>query len=396
MLRLVTALAALAVPALIASTGVGAVAALPRVVPHAAPTPPFANGDTFEYAQTDTSVVTVPGQQPTTTVTTANAAESVQYPYSYGTKKNAYLLTTTVQDTSDANGEVDQDVLGFVRAGSIYALEYFADFATFYAASQAYGTQSIVYKAPYDVIAEYPESVGLSWTDNPAVDYKLSENLGSFEIGIDESQQGDGAYHETQTVTSASGQSVSQYDLQGNGTGTILEEQPSQPKQKYAIGLPEERGSAEVIPVELGKDTTYVPDWYPGGGSPLSPLADNTATIESLQNTPQACGSEAGQPAYDVRQTGYGLDPVGGEYVTIQYDQYDSPSLGLICSVDAVDYIFYDNLTTGAVEFTLAITDVQVLTGELVSPDHASARAPLRAPRRRAPGSLGSRTLVKI
>lgn len=359
--------------------------AAPIRAPKPAPTPPFANGDTFQYTITDTSVINFPSQPPKTTTTIKSANETVVYPVTYGSKKNVYRLATVVQDASDPYGYVEQDFVGFDRVGSIYALEYFAQGETYYDASNPYGSQQVTNSKPFDITAEYPESVGLQWDDNFAVAYTFSESFGSVTQSITERQQADGAYDEVQTTTSPSGQATTQYDLKSNGTGTLIEQNPSQPTLKYLFGLPFEQGGAEVIPVKLGRNTTYVPDWFPGGGQPLSPLESLSVVIASFANTPAACGSQAGQAAYDIHQTGYGLDPVGGLYVTTQTDEYDSPTQGMICSVVNNQFAFYDNLVSGAIEFTETITDVEVLTGTQISPLHGSARAPVHPLRRRPP-----------
>ena len=71
-----------------AAHGSPTLAATPRV----APTPPYANGDTFTYAITDTTVVTNPGQPPSTSTQTAFVAESVAYPVTFGSRKNVYAI----------------------------------------------------------------------------------------------------------------------------------------------------------------------------------------------------------------------------------------------------------------------------------------------------------------
>jgi hypothetical protein len=282
-------------------------------------------------------------------------------------------------------------VVDFKKDGALYLLEYLASSYALYSGSQQYGTESLINKKPYDITAEYPESAGLQWNNNYAADFTFSENFGTFNLGITESQKADGSYTEVQTTSGASGQSTTEWDLKSDGTGFLLSEQPSQPSQKYLIGLPVLQGSGEFIPVKLGKQTTYVPDWYPGGGAPLSPLLSYTTTVGALANTPSTCGAEGGQPAYDVHQVGIGLDPIGGEYVIATRDQYDSPTQGMICLVDAVQYAFYDNLNSGQVTSTEAVTDVEVLSGEHISPAHSGARAPVLG-MRRLPARLRSLT----
>jgi len=366
-----------------AAHGSPTLAATPRV----APTPPYANGDTFTYAITDTTVVTNPGQPPSTSTQTAFVAESVAYPVTFGSRKNVYAISSTVQDTSNSTryaehiGYFETAYAGFFPKGRIYQLAYLG-----------YGTQSLPsefisttiglkYSSPYNVVAEYPESNGLSWANNYKTVY---DNYASTEFGpfysISSTTLPSGAYVE-KISTYPDQQTVTQtFDERADATGTLDNSQNgNNPPQHFIFEAPADRNNAEVIPVKLNGTLGYVPDWYPGGAAPPSPLQQYGDAISST-TTPQACGAQSGQGAYDVRQTGYALDILGGTYTTQTTDAYDSATQGMICSVAVITVTAYDNFITGQLLATTVETNVEILTGEQSGQPraHAHGLAPLR------------------
>jgi hypothetical protein len=264
-----------------------------------------------------------------------------------------------------------------VRSGAIYALQQYNYLETDYDGSVVDATLTETLGKPYSTLAEYPEKAGLKWTDNfpYTIDYAI--DTGSFQFVEAGTQEADGAYVLTETTKSGSYDNVTKYDLKANGTGTLKSETTGSPTIDFVFGLPIKKDGSEVIPVKINGQTTYVPDWFPGGGEPLSPLEYYSSKIISLGKAPTTCGAQSGAAAYDVRETGYSLDPVGGELGTQTEDFYDSPTLGLVCSVDVVQYSVYDNESSGNVSVTFANTVVQVLTGESTLRTGAPARAPL-------------------
>jgi hypothetical protein len=354
-----------------------------KMAPAAAPTPPFANGDSFQYSFTDTTVDTYPSAPPTTSTTTGNQTDVVAYPVKFGGKSDVFKVTTTAQDTSDQYGYVVHDFAGFVPDGSVYALEYYAGDETILDNGQRIGDYKFANAAPYDIAAEYPESPGLSWPSNYTQTAAESEDVGSgITFSYKQTVEADGAYKELEGTKGPSFDFVDKYELKSNGTGTLTSSATGSPTQKWTFGLPFDQDGNEVIPVATDGTKTYVPDWFPGGGAPLKPLQNYTTTIESFAATPQTCGAQGGVTAYDVRYQGYELDPVGGVYVTQTTDSYDSPTLGQICAENVFVVAFYDNMTTGAIEFTETLTDIQILTGEKTASAHGHSLAPITINRR--------------
>jgi len=232
-----------------------------------------------------------------------------------------------------------------------------------------------VNSAPYDVLSEYPESIGLAWNHN----YETKETGSDPQAHVQLSKvtHADGSYLEKWVQTQGNYTDRRKSLVRSNGTAEFTERYDST-LSKITVGLPFPNGSQYVIPVDANHKKSDVPDWYPGGQAPPAPLSNFQVQIVSFAKTPDTCGTQAKQKAYDIRLIGGGLDPLGS-YFTETYDAFDSPTLGMICSIEANVSAGYD-VATGASTGTVTITSVSVLTAAGRTNAGTRGLAPIRPP----------------
>jgi hypothetical protein len=358
-------------------------AASAQSVPHGArpavaPTAPIADGDTFEYANTSTDVIVSPSQPPLKSRVASTETETVAYPVKRGLNEQAYELAGTEVRARSDESTAFADFAVFVPAGPAYALAYFAEDETFLLGNKKIGASTSSDDKPYDIVAEYPETVGLDWSNNFSSKFETMQHEAGFKSSSFAKSQANGAYVGGLTFVTPSQRFIEKNDLKSDGTGSLSQETPSHPRQTYTFGLPFQSGDAEVIPVETEGQTTDVPDWYPNGGQPAHPPAYASVAIVSLGETPATCGAQAKSAAYDIRRTGYALDPTSGTYLTEKEDLFDSPTAGMICSTGSILTTTYDELSTGEFEFYEMETFRSILTGRNVRADGTHGLAPLR------------------
>jgi len=328
--------------------------------------PPLRNRDSFQYTITTTSQT---GSSSNTTTVTDD--ETVTHPVSFGTRMNTYAVTDTYSDDPSYSPE---SYLGFVSEGSVYAIVNYGFFGSD-DAGRSFSYKQVTH-TPFDIVAEYPESVGLSWANN--FEYQGEElDLFSSCCGLEVlmASRASGAYRLTYSFCGTSTCSRSSDSLKSNGLGRIWSENSSSSSSftTVAFGLPVASGSSYAIPVTCSGDctdngytpgTVEVPDWYPGGGAPLSPLSNSSDRIAASMKAPKTCDSMAGTTAYDVHEKYYDLNPVQGYYQTRTTDSYDSPTMGLVCSISVTVTRNYNNTTDGALTSLNTTTIVTVLTSE--------------------------------
>ena len=126
----------------------------------------------------------------------------------------------------------------------------------------------------------------------------------------------------------------------------------------------------KVIPATesyAGKSATnFVPDWYPGGGSPASPLADANMKDLGPVKAPAACGKRAGALATHLELTSSALDPIEGTTNTEVQDDFVVPGVGYVCKLDVVTQQAYNTENTGMLISTTKTTTSQILISEVL------------------------------
>jgi hypothetical protein len=285
----------------------------------------------------------------------------------------AYTLRTT-GSTPTGSASLDySDYINLVAAGgTTQYVEYGYDYKDVRDLTHGvieHDHTVLTYATPYEYDS-LPETRGAGWTEPVAfsetVDdyYHTSQNNPNILSGT-LTQAADGSY-------TASGE---QYNvpvtrlLRSNGTGQLVEG-PASGSVEWSFALPQSSSSGEVIPATESYDgqmaTNLVPDWYPGGGAPSSPLAIASMTDTGSTKAPAKCGKRAGSVATHLTSTYVQLDPVAGFTLTDVQQFYVVPGVGYICKLDASVQTYYDNEVTGKVTSVTKTNVSQVLISEVL------------------------------
>jgi hypothetical protein len=223
----------------------------------------------------------------------------------------------------------------------------------------------LTYATPF-VYDELPETRGASWPESVALketinDYDTTSQNNPNVLSGTLTEQSDGSYD-------ASGK---WYDVpetrhvSSNGTGYIISG-PSNGSTEWSYGLPQAGSSGEVIPATesyAGQSATnLVPDWYPGGGAPLTPLATESTRDLGQVAAPATCGTQAKTVATHIAISETQLDPVAGFTATDDQNLYVVPGTGYICKLEVDTQRNYDTENTGALTSTKTIKTSQILT----------------------------------
>jgi len=329
---------------------------------------PFAPGDTFTYQYARTMSVSNGPTKSYAAVVTATLS-------GLGTYNGfpAYTLRTTGSTTNGSASLDDSDYINLVAVGgATQYLEYGYDYKEVRHMSAhvvEHDSTALTYATPYEYDS-LPETPGAGWPEPVA----YSETLHDYDetpegnpniVSGTLTQAADGSY-------TASGK---QYDvpvtrlLRSDGTGELIEGPPSAPVE-WSFALPQKSKSGEVIPATESYDgqmgTNLVPDWYPKGGAPSSPLAIASMTDTGTTKAPAKCGKRAGSVARHLTSTLVQLDPVAGFTLTDVQQFYVVPGLGYICKLDASVQTNYDNEVTGKVTSVQKTDVTQVLISEVL------------------------------
>ncbi|MFN2528914.1 MAG: hypothetical protein ABR584_09395 [Candidatus Baltobacteraceae bacterium] len=115
-------------------------------------------------------------------------------------------------------------------------------------------------------------------------------------------------------------------------------------------------------------NTTVVPNWLPN--KVAIPLISETVT-QSLATIPARCGlpttlPTAGSTTHVVFSS---VDPLAGSTNTSTSDNYYLPGVGLVCSITNYQYVFFDNVMSGATAFSQTNSHVMSLNASSLKPD---------------------------
>lgn len=329
---------------------------------------PFTPGDTFTYRYARTISTSKKGTKSFDGMVTATLSGLGTYD-----GMPAYTLRTTGSTTNGSASLDYSDYINLVAAGgATQYVEYgynYKDVRDLTHGVIEHDNTVLTYATPYEYDS-LPETPGAGWTEPVAFKetvndyYHTPENNPNILSGT-LTQAQDGSY-------TASGE---QFNvpvtrlLVSSGTGELIEGPASAPVE-WSFALPQSSGSGEVIPATESYDgqsaTNLVPDWYPGGGAPASPLAIASMTDAGTTKAPTKCGTRAGSVATHLTSTLVQLDPVAGFTLTDVQQFYVVPGVGYICKLDASVQTSYDNEVTGKVT-SIQKTDVtQVLVSEVL------------------------------
>jgi hypothetical protein len=347
----------------------------------AAPTPkptatpavyPLKPGDSFTYAYSQVATVTA-GSTTSTTRSFKGVVTAVLSGLGTYNGVPAYALRTT-GSTSTGNASLNHiDYVNLVSSGGhTQYVEYgynYSDEIHYSSTVTEYDSTILTYATPFvnDVLPEEArwssaEPIALKQTIN---DYdKTPQNSPNILSGT-QTRAADGSYYASGMVYDVPETRL----LRSNGTGYIIDG-PSSGASEWAYGLPLMKSSHEVIPATesyAGKSATnFVPDWYPGGALPKSPLATASTSDLGAVKAPASCGKRAGVLATHLESTFSSLDPVEGNIITEVLDDYVVPGVGYICTLDAVVQKTYDTEYAGTLTSTTKTNTSQILTSEVL------------------------------
>jgi hypothetical protein len=281
----------------------------------------------------------------------------------------AYTLHTQ-GTTTNGNGTIDR--LDYINVTSSGGRSEYVEYG--YNLQLTYNkTNSVIehdgtvlsYATPF-INDMLPETSGASWAEPVAIsetvnDYDTTSQNNPNILSGTLTRNADGSY-------SASGLSFNvplQRLVRSNGTGYVIEGPASGPEQ-WAFALPQAGASGEVIPVTASyggqTGTNLVPDWYPGGGQPASPLATYQSIDLGQVKAPSTCGTQSGTTSTHIQTVYSQLDPAAGFVESDVTDTYVVPGIGFVCKLDTDTVRNYDNDVTGNLTNTKVTTSSQVLT----------------------------------
>lgn len=351
----------------------------PTPKPSATPTPsatpavyPLVAGESFTYSYYLTKSTTAGG----TTVLnksfngTLNAQLSGLGSYN---GNPAYTLHTQGSTTSGQSASLNNlDYINLISTGG--HTEY-VEYGYNYQSTYPYGTTGsgavehdstiLSYATPFinDIL---PETPGAAWAEPVAIsetvnDYYTTALNNPNIISGTLTRNSDGSYN-------ASGMNYNVPEtrlLRSDGTGYFVDG-PASGATQWSFGLPQAGASGEVIPATesyAGQSATnLVPDWYPGGGQPSSPLATETSTDLGQGPAPSTCGTKAGTSATHIKTTFTQLDTIEGLTESDVTDLYVVPGVGYICRLETDTVNNYHNEVLGTLANTQVTKTTQVLT----------------------------------
>jgi hypothetical protein len=374
-----------------------------RAVPDSTPTPqpyPLVNGYSDAYNYTIAYTIQYAGQTPSPATTyTGSQTDLDQCPVTFNGITN---LCDDVLIDSDGSNSGNYEGYAGTPSGSTPLVSYGA-----YALYENFPyTEAVTFvDTPYEIYYLFPLSPGQQFDE-----YNFTLALTDLTYGpknylrsSTEAQDPSGAYKyvtkENDPASHYVEHQLQQVDADGSATETLT--QTGYNKLTESFGTPQSRGGREVIAVttEGGnarpatpepKRTTYVPDWFPGGGAAPSPLQNEPTTYIGVQTLPAACGNYAGTQAGDEQSLYTDLDPLFGSVASAQFDNYLVEGTGEVCETETYVLSYYDNLVSGSLLYTETYVESYVLNSQYIPQGRARQRGwPPALPHleRRAPPS---------
>jgi len=217
-----------------------------------------------------------------------------------------------------------------------------------------------------DPVTGQEEGKGTSWNDAVGFNYFAGSSTTDVH-GNTTTTEGnnfrnpDGTYQSSSTETSIFGRIITSSAQTAGGEGDKTVTGGNNPGTTD-FGAPIQQNGNEVIPVTTGSGTTYVPDWYPGGGKP-PPLWTDVGTDLGATTVPNNCGADAGDIAERLTERSTFLDVIAGTYSQATENRYVVTGNGVVCIVRTRLVDTYDNLVTGALTNQQRFYSLQSLTG---------------------------------
>jgi hypothetical protein len=231
-------------------------------------------------------------------------------------------------------------------------------------------------------LAEFPFVPGTSWNGASAYRSKSSGaatvGAASYKLGGSTDRHLDGSYTENDLndivgTFGSNGRSHVNVEADGsvqtsttNGNSTF----------RASISAPERTANGTYLISLRNTDgtTSTIPDWYPGGGPPPSPLVRVTTADRGQATLPAACGVPASIATSGERivKTVEDFNPLGNITTTNSSDYY-TDGIGLVCDVSVSRSSLYN--VTAPAAYVFARETYHMTTG-LTSADPQSALSP--------------------
>jgi hypothetical protein len=367
----------------------------------------FVPGVTYRYVEVATYGPGTPVDLRALTSQTTYYAITFKNGAAFGGRRGLVDEHTVYAQAAGSPQELTFDqFIGFTRAGAItqsrmYGYQSFSSTTT--------QTETLVETFPGGSVGgETPERAGQTWS--PPADYSGTYSMAGRGGLAGKSAAGfgrfgaDGSYAVANRIRIETSSKRFAWDyneaLYSDGAGVIVSDETGYEPGSAWFGLPARSGRGFVIPVttEGGnpqpgppspKKTVDVPDWFPGGARAPHPLASTVDVDTGETRTPAGCGARSGLLAYDIHETNAALDPIQGFYSVQTSDQYDSPALGIVCTITYWNTYTYNNYGNGLGSFFPEV-DTTILLSE--TGPHAVNLAQTARLRRASQVAAGDRT----
>jgi len=348
-------------------------------VAHGQPSPyPTTNGESWSWNYT-AAQASKPAGAPheLLTKTSGTIAES----YSQGSKEYSNTLTyaQSVQNSKVVvfGTTTTNDFVAYNTCGSFTCFDLFEEDVSGSFSNSNGGSGSTSATQQYDVngnkildeldpVNGQEEGKGTSWNDAVGFNYFASSSTTDVHGNTtttegDNFRNPDGTYSASTNETSIFGQINTNSAQTAGGEGDKTVTGGNNPGTTD-WGVPIQQNGNEVIPVTTSSGTTFVPDWYPGGGKP-PPLWTDVTTDLGATTVPNNCGADAGDIAERLAERSTFLDVIAGTYTQATENRYVVTGNGVVCIVRTRLVDTYDNLVTGALTNQQRFYSLQSLTG---------------------------------
>jgi hypothetical protein len=301
-----------------------------------------ANGVTYSYASKSWGVFTPAA--PATPIAIATSFdtqdETVKTGATYGGRNGLIDVKAVYHNPSDV--EAIDEYLQWVPVAGRQALEEIAQ--TVRARGQTQGAGQTQYTVPAAEV-QVPFAAGNHW--NAAIAYR---ETGSWVFAFggtrvrshsDNTWNLDGSYSRRGLNAGfvVEGQNIRTTSrVASDGSATSSSADDGKPALTMSIGVPTQTAAGSyVIPIVdfFGKKAN-IPDWYPGGGLPPSPLVTATIVDRGMEKLPAGCDvprrlATAGEA---IVRTGSQFDPNGNVGTNTDVAYY-APGVGMVCNMQS-------------------------------------------------------------
>ncbi|HTA38255.1 MAG TPA: hypothetical protein VK760_04225, partial [Candidatus Acidoferrales bacterium] len=337
----------------LAACSSGSVATMqPATVPPGTvlPTPSYPVGGAFSYTSRYWGVIKPgAGSTPLPFPTSASDLnERVATGASFNGHRDLIDVKTAYRDSVQVGSSDEYLQWAAVPGGQ--ALEQIG--AAFVEKGQWTGSGQTVYSVPA-IEVEVPFATGRRWNGASAYRDTFSA-LG--ELGFNKilSRSDDTSYEDGSYVTrdlnnpTIEGDNIRSFDrVTSDGAEFYSSTTNGGVPYKLRVGVPKRNASGTyVIPVlDAYGVQRDIPDWYPGGALPPSPLQKTTVVDQGMETLPTACDvprSIATQGEKIVLTSSY-LEPEGAITSIVDVSYY-APGVGMVCDVESekqLDYIVF-------------------------------------------------------